>query len=57
MSKSFIEAHGGKIWAESDGPDKGSRFIIELPIKNTHIQIGTSDQLAEANGREVEKEK
>ncbi|MDD2766268.1 MAG: HAMP domain-containing sensor histidine kinase [Candidatus Moranbacteria bacterium] len=44
VGKSFIEAHGGKIWAESDGPDRGSRFIIELPIKNTHIQIGTSDE-------------
>jgi signal transduction histidine kinase len=26
------EGHGGKVWAESDGPGKGSRFIVELPI-------------------------
>ncbi len=44
VGKSFIEAHNGKIWAESDGPDKGSRFIIELPIINPKIHIGTSDQ-------------
>jgi len=44
VGKSFIEAHGGKIWAESDGPDKGSRFIIELPFKNPKIKVGTSDQ-------------
>ncbi len=44
VGKSFIDAHGGKIWAESDGPDKGSRFIIELPIHNDTIKIGTSDQ-------------
>lgn len=31
IAKSVIEAHGGKIWAESDGPGKGSRFIVELP--------------------------
>lgn len=45
VGKSFIEAHGGKIWAESDGPDKGSQFIIELPFKNPKIHVGTSDEL------------
>ena len=32
ISRSFIEAHGGKIWAESKGLDKGSTFIFTLPI-------------------------
>ena len=31
IAKTIIEAQGGKIWAESDGPGKGSRFIVELP--------------------------
>jgi len=31
IAKQITEAHGGKIWAESDGEGKGSRFIIELP--------------------------
>ncbi|WP_316789215.1 HAMP domain-containing sensor histidine kinase [Pedobacter frigoris] len=30
--KILIEAHGGRIWAESEGAGKGSRFIIELPV-------------------------
>jgi len=30
LAKTFIEAMGGRIWAESDGKDKGSRFIIEF---------------------------
>jgi len=30
LAKTFIEGMSGKIWAESDGKDKGSRFIIEL---------------------------
>lgn len=30
--KNIIEAHGGKVWAESEGEGKGSRFIAELPI-------------------------
>jgi len=44
VGKSFIAAHGGRIWAESAGPDKGSRFIIELPLINPNIHAGTSDQ-------------
>jgi signal transduction histidine kinase len=44
VGKSFVEAHGGKIWAESPGPNQGSRFIIELPLVNPNIHAGTSDQ-------------
>ena len=33
VAKSVVEGHGGTIWAESDGQGKGSRFIVELPIK------------------------
>jgi signal transduction histidine kinase len=29
--KGVVSAHGGKVWAESDGRSKGSTFIIELP--------------------------
>jgi signal transduction histidine kinase len=31
VSKGIVEAHGGKIWAESEGPGKGSKFIFILP--------------------------
>lgn len=30
--KNIIEAHRGRVWAESEGAGKGSRFIIELPV-------------------------
>lgn len=29
--KNIIEAHDGRVWAESEGEGKGSRFIVELP--------------------------
>lgn len=29
--KAVVEAHKGKIWVE-DAPDKGSRFILQLPV-------------------------
>jgi signal transduction histidine kinase len=31
VSKGIVEAHGGKIWAESEGPGKGSKFMFTLP--------------------------
>ena len=30
--KNIVEAHKGKVWAESEGCDKGSRFVAELPV-------------------------
>jgi signal transduction histidine kinase len=31
--KGVVSAHGGKVWAESEGRGKGSTFIVELPKK------------------------
>lgn len=31
VAKTIVEAHGGKIWAESDGAGKGAQFFVELP--------------------------
>ena len=31
VAKSVVDAHKGKIWAESDGQGKGSTFVVELP--------------------------
>jgi signal transduction histidine kinase len=33
LVKSYVEKHGGKIWAESDGEGKGSRFTFTVPLK------------------------
>jgi len=32
ISKQIIDLHEGKIWAESEGRDKGSTFILKLPF-------------------------
>ena len=31
IAKKIIDAHSGKIWAESEGQGKGSKFIVEFP--------------------------
>lgn len=40
IAKYIVEAHGGRIWAESPGPYQGSTFYVELPYERTNIGSG-----------------
>ena len=45
ISKSIIEAHGGKIWAENNIGGKGATFTIRLPLNNnTKADYGQNDE-------------
>jgi signal transduction histidine kinase len=30
--RSVAKRHGGRAWAESEGPGRGSTFVLELPV-------------------------
>ena len=40
ISRSMVEAHGGKLWAEN-APDGGAIFWIEMPVGEEEEEKGT----------------
>jgi len=42
IARALVEAHGGRIRAESDGPGRGSRFVVSLPAeRGAFLHSGT----------------
>ena len=61
VAKRVVEVHGGDIWAESDGPGKGSRFIFTLPLtlkekpKESGMETLVKKELEKADNLEEKK--
>src|SRR6185369_4862195 len=59
LSRRLIELHGGRLEAHSDGPGKGSEFVVRLPAPPSpgpRPVDGTSPWAAGAGGRVRERD-
>jgi two-component system CheB/CheR fusion protein len=53
LVKGLVEMHGGEVCALSDGPGKGSEFIVELPLDATPAETMPTVDGTEASSRRV----
>lgn len=51
--RKIVELHGGRVWAHSDGPGTGSRFVVELPLIEAQAPLPAAEPVQAASGRQV----
>ena len=58
ISKGIVEAHGGRIWAESAGPGQGARFTFTLPVaEEARVAARTSRRPSRRRSADLERQR
>ncbi len=50
LVKGLVEQHGGSVSASSDGPGKGSTFVVRIPLDTSVAEVSPERRLASAGG-------
>jgi two-component system CheB/CheR fusion protein len=53
LVKSLVEAHGGEVAVESDGPGAGSTFSVTIPLAGGPVAPPTVERVAQPSKRRV----
>jgi len=59
ICKGIVEAHGGRIWAQSDGRGLGARFTFTIPLVEEAgyvSPVGVAQSSARASGRQPDSQ-
>jgi PAS domain S-box-containing protein len=53
LVRSLLDLHGGSVEAFSDGPNRGSEFVVRLPALDTQVEVGRAASVIAGHERPV----